>query len=56
MPKATKKKSPVKEGDRVTHTKTGQHGVVRLLAEQYIGVTMSDGTRAHWARKWVKRK
>jgi preprotein translocase subunit YajC len=61
MPKAIKKKAkkanraPLAPGHRVTHTKTGQHGVIRLLAEQYVGVTMSDGTRAHWARKWVKR-
>ena len=58
MPKTTKKKksrSALAPGHRVKHTKTGQSGTIRLLAEQYVGVIMSDGTRAHWARKWIKR-
>jgi preprotein translocase subunit YajC len=60
MPKAANKKKktggPLANGDKVTHTKTGETGIIRLLAEQYVGVKMNDGTRAHWARKWVKRK
>ncbi len=53
--KAAPQKHTLKHGQRVTHTETEQRGIVRLLAENYIGVTMSDGTRADWARKWVKR-
>jgi hypothetical protein len=48
-------KNAMKLGEKVTHTQTEQRGTVRLLAENYVGVIMSDGTRAHWARKWVKR-
>jgi hypothetical protein len=49
------KKLAIKAGTKVKHAVTGERGTVRATSIYHIVVTLKDGSRAHWARKWVKK-
>ncbi len=49
------KKLAIKAGTKVKHAITGERATVRATSIYHIVVTLKDGSRAHWARKWVKR-
>jgi hypothetical protein len=49
------KKLTIKPGTKVKHAKTGERATVRASSIYHIVVTLKDGSRAHWARKWVQR-
>jgi hypothetical protein len=49
------KKLTIPPGTKVKHAKTGERATVRASTIYHIVVTLKDGSRAHWARKWVKR-